>query len=101
VISANMQRAFEEAYADADISPQELIELRNGVDEAASKVLAQEGYEGALDALCKSFDVTSQLIQDVALHLKSGTYSDLGRASVRSVIEAQTAFLNATARAFR
>jgi hypothetical protein len=86
MISANMQRAFKEAYADASVSPQELIDLRKAVDEAATNVLAQEGYEGTLDALCKSFDVTSQLIQEMAIRLKSGSYSDLGRALVRSVI---------------
>jgi predicted RecB family endonuclease len=100
MISAKMQEAFEQAYADARVSPAELIHLRNTVDEAAEKVLAEEGREGALDALCKSFDVTAQLLQDVALRTRSGEYSDLGRAMVRSVIEAQTAFLNATARAF-
>jgi hypothetical protein len=100
MISANMQRAFEEAYADGSVSPKELIDLRNTVDDAATKVLEQEGHEGALDALCKSFDVTSQLLQGVALQLKSGTYTDLGKTLVRSVIESQVAFLNATARAF-
>jgi len=100
MISARMQATFEEAYADAAVSPRELVELRNAVDAAAEEVLEQEGREGALDALCKSFDVTSQLIQDVALRLKSGTYSDLGKTLVRSVIESQVAFLNATARAF-
>jgi hypothetical protein len=101
VISANMQRAFEEAYADADVSPQELIELRTAVDAAATAVLEQEGHEGAVDALCKSFDVTSQLVQEVLLRTKSGAYSDVGRTMVASVIESQVAFLNATARAFR
>ena len=101
MISANMQQAFEEAYADADVSPQELLGLRTAVDEAATAVLDQEGHEGALDALCKSFDVTSQLLQDVSLRTRSGTYSDLGKTMVSSVIESQVAFLNATARAFR
>jgi hypothetical protein len=95
-----MQRAFEEAYADGSVSPKELIDLRNAVDDAAKKVLEQEGYEGAVDALCKSFDVTSQLLQEVALRLKSDAYTDLGKTLVRSVIESQVAFLNATARAF-
>lgn len=101
MISAKMQEAFQKAYADGDVSPRELIELRKAVDEAAEKVLDHEGHEGALDALCKSIDVTAQLIQEVALRLKAGDYSDTGRAMVRSVIESQSAFLNATARAFQ
>lgn len=101
MISAKMQQAYEQAYADADVSPSELIELRRTVNEAAEQVLEQEGYEGVLDALCKSFDVTAQLIQEVALRLKAGEYSDLGNAMVRSVIESQSALLNATGRAFQ
>jgi hypothetical protein len=101
VISQKMQQAFEAAYSDTEISPQELISLRETVDQAANELLEQEGSEGALDALCKSFDVTSQLIQHVALGVRSGTYSDLGKTMVASVIESQVAFLNATARAFR
>jgi len=101
MISTKMQEAFEAAYSDTEISPAELIDLRETVDRAATDVLEQEGFEGALDALCKSFDVTSQLIQDVALRLKSDTYTDLGRTKVAALIESQVAFLNATARAFR
>jgi hypothetical protein len=96
-----MQRAFEEAYADGGVTPRELIELRNAVDEAAERVLEQEGHEGVLDALCKSFDVTSQLIQEVALRVRSGQYSDLGKEMTRSVIESHCGLLSATAAAFR
>jgi hypothetical protein len=101
VISKKMQEAFEAAYSDTEISPKELIALRETVDQAANDLLDQEGHEGALDALCKSFDVTGQLIQEVALGVKSGKYSDLGKAMVASVVESQVAFLNAIARAFR
>jgi hypothetical protein len=101
MISEKMQEAFEHAYADTKVSPTELIALRNVIDEAAASLMEQEGREGALDALTKSFDVTCQLIQVVALRLKDDEYSDVGRTMVLAVIEAHTAFLNATIRAFR
>jgi len=48
MISKNMQRAFEMVYGDTQVSPDELIRLCNAVDEAAMRVLAQEGQEGVL-----------------------------------------------------
>ena len=100
MISANMQELLEKIYADTNVSPAEIIELRNAADDAADKVFEHEGREGVLDAMTKSFDVTNQLVQEVALRLKEDGYSDMGAAMVRAVIEAHIALLRATVRAF-
>lgn len=99
-ISGNMKELLERIYSDTRVSPQELIELREAADAAVAKLLDEVGREGTLDALCKSFDVTNQLVQEVALRLKDGEYSDLGRAMVVSAIESQIALLKATTKAF-
>jgi hypothetical protein len=101
MISGNMERLLQEIYSDTRVSPAEIIELRKAADEAAEKVLAEEGREGVLDALCKSFDVTNQLVQETALKLQKGTYSDLGKAMVLSLIEAHIALLKATINALK
>lgn len=101
MISATMEKLIEEIYADSKISPGEIIKLRKAVDEAAERVLSQEGQEGVVDALCKSFDVTIQLLQESLLKLKKGEYSDMGRAMILSVIEANVALLEANLEAFK
>jgi hypothetical protein len=100
MISKNLEKLLQEIYADTQVSPQEIIELRNAADEVASKVLEQEGHEGVVDALCKSFDVTTQLVQEVTLRLKRGDYTDTGRALVGALLEAHVALLRATLKAF-
>ena len=100
VISAYMQELLEKIYADTNVFPAEIIELRNAADDAADKVFEHEGREGVLDATTKSFDVTNQSVQEVALRLKEDGYSDMGAAMVRAVIEAHIALLRATVRAF-
>src|SRR3712207_6054498 len=101
MISGNVERLLQEIYSDTRVSPSEIIDLRNAADEAADRVLAQEGNEGVIDALCKSFDVTNQLVQETAIRLKKGTYSDLGKTMVMSLIESHTALLKATVNALK
>ena len=100
MISANMQDLFEQVYSDTKVSPSEIVELRRAADEAAEKVLDEVGREGNLDTLCKSFDVTSQLVQATALDLKEERYTELGNAMVMSLIEAHISLLRATQKAF-
>lgn len=95
-----MQDLFERVYSDTNVTPTELIELREAADQAAANVLDEVGREGNLDALCKSFDVTSQLVQLTALDLKDGKYTELGNAMVMSMIEAHISLLRATQKAF-
>jgi hypothetical protein len=100
VISASMQDLFERVYSDTNVTPSEIVELREAADEAAANVLDEVGREGNLDALCKSFDVTSQLVQLTVLGLKNGKYTELGNAMVMSLIEAHISLLRATQKAF-
>ena len=100
MISAKMQDLVERIYQDTAITPAEIIELRNAADRAAEDLLAEEGREGVLEALTKSFDVTNQLVQEVSLRLKGDDYSDTGATMVRALIESHIALLKATLRAF-
>jgi hypothetical protein len=95
-----MQDLFERVYSDTNVTPSEIVELREAADEAAANVLDEVGREGNLDALCKSFDVTSQLVQLTVLGLKNGKYTELGNAMVMSLIEAHISLLRATQKAF-
>lgn len=96
MISATTTRLIEEIYRDSDVSPREVIELREAADLAVERVLAADGSEGVVEALAKSFDVTTQLLQEVALRFARSDYTDLARATVMSMAEAHIALLQAT-----
>jgi hypothetical protein len=100
MVSASMEKLIEEIYADSRISPGEIVKLREAVAEAAERVLSEAGEEGVLAALVKSFDVTTQLLQETVLRFKKSEYTDLARAMVRSVLEANIALLQANLDAF-
>jgi hypothetical protein len=101
MISAAMEDLLREIYADSRVSPEEIIRLRNVTDDAAERLLTEEGREGVLDALCKSFDVTNQLVQESLKRASDGRYTDLGRATILSLIEAHSALMQATVDAFK
>lgn len=100
MVSASMEKLIEEIYADSRVSPGEIVKLREAVAEAAERVLSEAGDEGVLAALVKSFDVTTQLLQETVLKFKQSEYTDLARAMVRSVLEANIALLQANLDAF-
>lgn len=100
MISESMEDLFERVYSDTKVTPGEIVELRDAADAAATDVIAEVGREGNLDALCKSFDVTNQLVQLTVLGLKDGRYTELGNAKVMSLIEAHISLLRATQKAF-
>jgi hypothetical protein len=100
MISAAMEDLLREVYADSQVSPDEVIRLRNAADEAAERLLAEEGREGVLDALCKSFDVTNQLLQESMLRASGGRYTDTGRMMILALLEAHIAHLRVTLDAF-
>lgn len=100
MISAALEDLLRELYADSRVSPEEVIRLRNATDEAAERLLKEEGREGVLDALCKSFDVTNQLLQETMLRASSDRYTNTGRAMILSLLEAHIALLQATVDAF-
>lgn len=98
--SATIEKLLAEIYEDSKVSPGEIMKLRSEVERAEQQVLQSEGMEGVTGALCKSFDVTNQLLQENLLLLKKSKYSDTGRALVSSMLEANLALLKATIDAF-
>lgn len=100
MVSKNMEQLIKQIYADSEVSVGEVINLHNAVEEAEQRILEHEGDAGVVAALCKSFDVTNQLIQESLLRFELGEYSDLGRAMLRSVLEANVALMQANIDAF-
>jgi hypothetical protein len=98
--SAAVEKLVAEIYQDSKVSPREIMRLRDEVERAEQQVLQSEGMEGVTSALCKSFDVTNQLLQESLLHLRKSEQSDMGRAMVASMLEANLALLKATMDAF-
>jgi hypothetical protein len=98
--SNHWERMIEEVYRDSNINPGEIMRLRDEVNRAEDRVLSADGYEGTMAALCKSFDVTNQLLQDSLLLTNQGKYSDTGQEMIRSVLAANIQLLQATLDAF-
>jgi hypothetical protein len=101
MISAKMEQMVRDIYRDSKVTPEEVIRLRNATDENAAALLGEEGREGLLDAVCKSFDVSNQLVQEAMLRFSQGEYTDLGRAMVLSLLESHVELLRATVEAFK
>jgi len=100
MISKKMEEAIHEIYADSNVSPLEIIKLRNLIDETAAGILREEGREGILDAVGKSFDVTNELLQLSILHFSKPPYTESGRAAVMSLLESEIELLKANLQAF-
>jgi len=98
--SGTIEKLITEIYKDAKVTPGEIMKLNHEVERAEQQVLESEGLEGVTSALCKSFDVTNQLLQENLLLLRKGKYSEMGHAMVVSMLEANLALLQATIDAF-
>lgn len=99
-MSQNIEKLLEEIYADSKVTPGEIMKLRSAVEQQTAKVLAETGADGVVEAMCKSFDVTAQLLQETLLKVRKDRWSDLGRAVCASMIESQIALLQANLKAF-
>ena len=100
MLSKNVEQLLQEIYADLDISPIEVVKLREQVNEAEQKILDEEGCEGVVAALFKSFDVTNQLLQETLLKLKKDKYSETGQQMLKAAIVANIIQLKAKLRCF-
>ena len=90
-MSQNIEKLLEEIYADSKVTPGEIMKLRAAVEQHTAKVLAETGADGVVEAMCKSFDVTAQLLQETLLKVRKDRWSDLGRAVCASMIESHIA----------
>ena len=98
--SSNVEKLINEIYADSRVSPAEIIRLREAVDAAEQRILQEEGLQGTMSALCKSFDVTNQLLQTSMLELRKSGGTDLAFGMVAAMVEANLALLKANVDAF-
>jgi hypothetical protein len=98
--SEEVQKLIGEIYQDSKVSPGEIVKLTSEVERAEQQVLQAEGMAGVTSALCKSFDVTNQLLQETLVHFKKTRPTDTGRAAVASMLKANIALLQATVDAF-
>ncbi len=99
-MSQNTEKLIEEIYADSKVTPGEIMRLRQAVAEQTAKVIAEIGNAGVAAAMTKSFEVTEQLVQETLLKIRKEKWSDFGRATVASMIEAHIALLKANVKAF-
>jgi hypothetical protein len=60
----------KEIYADNKVSSKEIIAYRKVSERAMVDLLNIDGDEGTTNALCKSFEVTNQLLQTTLLRAK-------------------------------
>jgi hypothetical protein len=100
-MSQNIDKLIEEIYADGKVSVGEIMRLRSAVRERTAAVIAEAGDEGVVAALCKSFDVTTQLLQESLLRVRKDKWTDTGRAIVASMIGAHIELLQANLEAFK
>jgi hypothetical protein len=99
-MSQNIEKLLQEIYSDSEVSVAEIIKLRQAVEDHSAKVLSETESLGVIAAMCKSFEVTTQLMQESLLKVRKDKWSDLGRAVVASMIESQIALLQANLKAF-
>lgn len=97
----NIEKMIGEIYADTRVTPSEIINLRQAINHQSIKVLSEIGNAGVTSAMCQSFEVTAQLLQETLLKARKDQWSDMGRAAIASMIEAQIALLQANAKAFQ
>ena len=93
----NMNKKLEdtifEIYADARISPAEFLSLKKLADRDVVELLLIDGDEGTTNALCKSFEVTNQLLQLTLLSMKRDKNSVDFKESLMNVINSQIELL--------
>ncbi|WP_155854896.1 hypothetical protein [Cellulophaga baltica] len=61
----------KEIYAYNKVSPKEILAYRKVSERAMVDLLNIDGDEGATNALCKSFEVTNQLLKSTLLRAKT------------------------------
>lgn len=65
-----LSKLIDEIFSDGKISPKELMELKKLSERAVIDLLQIDGDDGTTNALCKSFEVTNQLLQLTLLNAK-------------------------------
>lgn len=96
-MNSNYEKLVHEIYRDLKVTPAEVIALRKQVEKMSADVLSSDGSHGVTAALCHSFEVTLQLMQESILASKrSGSTS----TAVADLMRGHIKLLEATVDAF-
>jgi hypothetical protein len=90
-----LETIINEIYADSKVSPNEIMQLKQYADRAVDELLTAEGNAGLTNALCKSFEVTNQLLQMSLLKLRREKATQEKKDALKNVIESQIELLKA------
>ncbi|MBC8109941.1 MAG: hypothetical protein H7Y04_02660 [Verrucomicrobia bacterium] len=96
-----LEALLEEIYKDGKVSPKEIIEIRRQSERNMVELLAIAGDEGVINALCKSFEVTTQLLQASLLKVRKGEASAEAKQAILNLIDSQMALIKANYEAFK
>lgn len=88
--------SIAEVYADSGADVDEMHQLRTRIAEVQEKALEQGGSGGVVEATCKSFDVTRLLVEQGIFKTRHRGHDPVDQAQLRSVVEANVAYLQAT-----
>jgi len=91
----SLEKLLEEIYSDSRVSPSEVIKLRKYFERAMIDLLNIDGDEGVTNALCKSFEVTNQLLQETLLKAKRNKENVEFKDALEKVIDSQIALMKA------
>lgn len=92
-MNKSLEQIIDEIYADSTVSPLEYIELKKYADRAMVELLVVEGDEGTTNALCKSFEVTNQLLQLTLLKMKREKENTVFKEALIKLIDSQIVLL--------
>ncbi|WP_440881299.1 hypothetical protein [Tenacibaculum sp. C7A-26P2] len=95
-----LEKIISDIYADAKVSPKEVIELNKFAKRAIEDLLSIEGDNSVTSAMCKSFEITNQLVQTTSIKMRKQQESLLVKNLLKRVIESQVELLEANMKLF-
>jgi hypothetical protein len=91
----SLAQLLEEIYSDSRVAPSEVIQLRKYFERAMIDLLNIDGDEGVTNALCKSFEVTNQLLQEALLKARRNKENKDFKNALEKVIESEIELMKA------
>ncbi|CAN5320176.1 hypothetical protein BH20ACT5_BH20ACT5_16370 [soil metagenome] len=93
------QDSSTEVHPNSGFEPEEMERLRARIDEVQADALEQQGPEGVVADTCKAFDLTRELVEQGILSTRHRGRDMADQAQLRSIVEANVAFLQAAVNA--
>lgn len=97
--SDDRQSRFAEIFADSGVEAEEMERLQERIDEVQAEALEQQGPDSAIAGVIAAFDATQLQVQGI-LSMRHRVADPVDPAQLRSIVEANIAFLQATLDAF-